>query len=1202
MPAFTPNSVGDIVADFIGADKSLSYDLHKIRARDNYVLFKAENLFSLLYCQVTGDVDVIRSWTELQRELYEKERGSRKPNCYLVFVIPREIVGRNDLYSELVKAEQNEYFFRKIFIEVPERYSRSTIEKSLTDRLPLWISDKETVLREHIPLVEDVIADSGLRRVLQESTAARAVQRMDSEERFSWLFQDTSANEVSESDRKDSTVADVPLEQAVRLTELELSDFRCFSHVSIDLDADLSIIYGNNGCGKTTIIDGLEFSLFRKIRRLDYDPDLAVAHKGKYIPLLNAKGRGTKKAVLKLSGCRGSQPFSITTRIGGSSCTTDLNEKRVGPKQVLKLLVEDSKLVEKKEFQDILLHTHFLGQHSIRHFIYGINTSDSDMIRRNRYDLISQVFGFGRIVKVRDRLSRLISEISRTKIKALATTMSADKKHLRSLQHKFGPKRRAEINDRGLAINRARAEAAFRVLFERLQDELPNVAGNIEPGQDHSPEYYELACQAALSAVREGIAQAERKQSHLVKIDKLYTKISSILSNSGWPVMAARTREFVAFVRNSLEDVTRLLEDKRYERLGLEKRIGELEDSLIAISNLIKDYGRLSELKSRRTTLVDRLSMAHDEWLILSEKKESLEERLADFGTKAATIRRDLAEQEKKLAECQRAKVHLAEVPPLRRVIESNEKEIAALDDAIAQHRLRVAQLGGKEPADTRLAKDDRRLKEVICYLDTNGKYTCPFCGTGYVERVDLEEAVQIQLDSGSHSQELAEFIMTIISKKRHLLLAEIQTSVSEMIARRSDLTLDNDRLRNKLSDIETLLTKTIGTKIGTDEQVASAISEVRNRVAALRDELKTYDETPVEDELEITRKLIRDLGYSSLIEERDQVSLEILRLTQGASRLLPKSGDYDLSDMEAVKRKLTEEFEANGESLRSLNGQVSDAEALDSRGDEIEADLTEMQSLIERYALENRELPMRAPGDSDEEFHSKQLYQSVVQQLEDLAFVFGAIGVDIEMSAIEKRIEVTREEIRRWSTCRGHLKEMQTKIAEVSRAGLEKSLEQYSPLINEIYKKFSRHEYFDEVALKPLSTPQGRKRDLFILLKNYSGEKEGTPSSYLSEAQLNILALSIFLTRVIYQNVSVLQTVLIDDPVQQMDDMNALAFIDIILGLSRAGKQIIITTCNRDLFDLFCSKARQTLASSNRTFRAIELGSESEKVRYLCS
>lgn len=73
----------------------------------------------------------------------------------------------------------------------------------------------------------------------------------------------------------------------------------------------------------------------------------------------------------------------------------------------------------------------------------------------------------------------------------------------------------------------------------------------------------------------------------------------------------------------------------------------------------------------------------------------------------------------------------------------------------------------------------------------------------------------------------------------------------------------------------------------------------------------------------------------------------------------------------------------------------------------------------------------------------------------------------------------------------------------------------------------------------------------------------------------LNTLGVSIFLAMALRQSWLGLDTVLIDDPIQNLDDINVLSFIDLIRGLldAEAGKQVIMSTHDARFYDLIKHK-----------------------------
>ena len=94
-----------------------------------------------------------------------------------------------------------------------------------------------------------------------------------------------------------------------------------------------------------------------------------------------------------------------------------------------------------------------------------------------------------------------------------------------------------------------------------------------------------------------------------------------------------------------------------------------------------------------------------------------------------------------------------------------------------------------------------------------------------------------------------------------------------------------------------------------------------------------------------------------------------------------------------------------------------------------------------------------------------------------------------------------------------------------------------------------------------------------------YRGQEKdaGEPRFFLSSAQANVLALSIFLSLAGKQNWSKLETILLDDPVQHLDDLDAVAFLDSLRAMALGGfgpkKQIIVSTCDKNLYLLMIRK-----------------------------
>ncbi|MFR8041551.1 MAG: AAA family ATPase [Clostridium butyricum] len=120
---------------------------------------------------------------------------------------------------------------------------------------------------------------------------------------------------------------------------------------------------------------------------------------------------------------------------------------------------------------------------------------------------------------------------------------------------------------------------------------------------------------------------------------------------------------------------------------------------------------------------------------------------------------------------------------------------------------------------------------------------------------------------------------------------------------------------------------------------------------------------------------------------------------------------------------------------------------------------------------------------------------------------------------------------------------------------------------INSIYQMIDPHPDLQNIKFVPEFDELSTK----IHIHAFNSQKELAPVLYFSSAQISILALSIFFAQVL-KNTSKLNTIFLDDPIQHLDSINTLAFIDlmrIMITQKNINKQIILTTNNNEFFEL---------------------------------
>lgn len=129
------------------------------------------------------------------------------------------------------------------------------------------------------------------------------------------------------------------------------------------------------------------------------------------------------------------------------------------------------------------------------------------------------------------------------------------------------------------------------------------------------------------------------------------------------------------------------------------------------------------------------------------------------------------------------------------------------------------------------------------------------------------------------------------------------------------------------------------------------------------------------------------------------------------------------------------------------------------------------------------------------------------------------------------------------------------------------------SKTINQIYKEIEPHKEFTELNYE-VSFNDKDIPELYIKGKSKADGKEVLPEFFYSSAQLNSVALSIFLAGALtLPNISV-NTIFIDDPVGHFDDINVLSFVDLLRNIIKEGKwQIVISTHDESFYNILKNK-----------------------------
>ncbi|MGG1616512.1 AAA family ATPase [Paenibacillus sp. NRS-1781] len=391
------------------------------------------------------------------------------------------------------------------------------------------------------------------------------------------------------------------------------------------------------------------------------------------------------------------------------------------------------------------------------------------------------------------------------------------------------------------------------------------------------------------------------------------------------------------------------------------------------------------------------------------------------------------------------------------------------------------------------------------------------------------------------------------------------------------------------------------------NEQIALLTSrekEVNDNIRALDNQFYKDVTEPLRLQLEkilskfkeqydyVENQLNKDLNAhselkNSLILKKNDIKIKIDRIQESLISLF--GNEVELEELEASS---LDEFISKSEEWFTLNLSLLGFSS-NPTFNEIESELTMLRNQYlngKEHAIVNSTIESIKSKfvvidnliDSMKEILNKKLpdeYEAVVIRYEKLEEVIKKYNDE------KQQIDYYRTEVNKWHG----------KLLGKQRQIVKERLEHH-PIISWVYETINPHPFHKKLHIT--NTERGT---------NFIGETqlEDKIDLYLdqifSAAQLNILALSIFLGLGLTQRYSQLQQLFMDDPIQSMDDVNILAFIDVLRAImdSRySSKHIVVSTHDEDFAQLLSIKMRNRKMVQYRIVGYTEEGPQIEKMQ----
>ncbi|MCB9962176.1 MAG: AAA family ATPase [Hyphomonas sp.] len=220
-------------------------------------------------------------------------------------------------------------------------------------------------------------------------------------------------------------------------------------------------------------------------------------------------------------------------------------------------------------------------------------------------------------------------------------------------------------------------------------------------------------------------------------------------------------------------------------------------------------------------------------------------------------------------------------------------------------------------------------------------------------------------------------------------------------------------------------------------------------------------------------------------------------------------------------------------------------------------------------------------------------LEQSISQErdqlidLERALLVLEASQAVARMSTIEANISTLRAEIeqlaqsvRQSQNAVIAAREIERSVRRVSAEIIDERLAQISPLLNELYQRLRPHADWRTIEY----SIRGDVRR-FLSLKVGDGLN---PQFVFSSGQRRAAGLAFLLSVHLARAWTPLMSLMLDDPVQHIDDFRALHLVEVLAALRLEGRQIICAVEDPALADLLC---RRLVSTPTEGGRRIDIG-----------
>lgn len=953
-----------------------------------------------------------------------------------------------------------------------------------------------------------------------------------------------------------------------KIKKITLDSFRAFSdekELDFEIDnkvADIVVVYAPNGTGKTSTIEGIEWAATGKVSRLDT-----------IISNNNAKNRNPKEGNILKNRYSGKKIGSVKLELESGK----LIHRETKPKS--RRNHDYCPGISKGSIKDVEnFNNNILSQGTISKFSYEASSGSLFQSLIGNKGNSEDIEVYDKINSIKSSIDKSNSE-RRTEISYIKSLISNESKDVSLLEGSITEGAEfyssedytlfkknfmffQDISEKSISDSISYL-TEIKTSFENLKSKL--IDFDLDEYKERSRDHLNASKVMKLeSELIEKNADFERIEKNSISIESKKDELNTLLSSRSIENINNKIREFdeVSFSIENCKDYI--------ERVSTVNGLVQKKIKSINLLDLIDQDKKLSTSEGLINALFGKVD--NEEITLLSEKLfiSKINQKISSKSSLLSSITK---------------KSFIDENHELKYVLELNKKT-----HDLEQLNIKIKDLNSEKEKVISFEEKLGIIKSyVIEVINERTLSSCPACGTVYDDTNKLIDSVN---SLKTDSRQLIDGAIETLNNQKLELVGEIKTlndTIDNLVSElKQGINKEIDQLRERKQQASSLYTclsdlninYTQINIIGLLEKISFIKKNVESRLSLLSRKKDKYENWSGRITFLLSEKSKEQLTYEAELKRlKDTIKVQF---DLSINELILKSKSYHIclfernnlilmdkkskSDLQIFEKQLAE-LKEKISNLKVYAGFSKDMimrdviEISQKNKRVIRADYNYIKSQITSYRTSNN-----------------FFFVDLITRIEQKCSAFLANLLTSQKIASKKEniienrklLEIKNRELREGNS---NLEKVNLALDEAMSYFSELASDSInSEVLNDMFMYVEPHLKYDEISFRV--DLNGNNKGIYIQARSNSMDDDNTPIYYLSEAQINILSICIFLADHARSDESAINAIVIDDPVQSMDDLNSYALIDLCKIFSRRfKKQIIITTHNRSFFNLFRSK-----------------------------